>query len=182
MYKSYAIDIDDTLINLRVPMMQALNLYTNKSIHWKDWTGNNLETTYGISTEEFVDILVNGRVIERAIPIPGVVEALQAIKARGDKVHLITARGWHPTGYDTTYNYCIENNIVFDTINIVPLGGSKADVMDKYDNMACLIDDNESNCKEVIARGYKALLIKMPWHSKSDLTTINHVSDVLNYL
>jgi 5'(3')-deoxyribonucleotidase len=175
-------DLDDTICNLRVPMMQALNLYTGKAIDWKDWSGHNLEEIYEITSDEFVQILIDGNVIERANPVPRIKEVLDALKDKGFNIHIITARGWHPNGMAITEQWFNENKLPFDSINIVPLGGSKADIMDKIGNIKYLIDDNVNNCKEVISRGYDAYLIPMPWNTDSGLKRLSTVEEVLTHL
>lgn len=182
MTKEIALDLDDTLLNLKVPLMTALNLHTNKAIHWKDWAGSNLEEIYGVTAEEFIDIMIKGQVIERALPIPGVREALQRLRYKGYNIHIITARGWHPEGYSVTKEWLDENSFPYDTINIVKLGSNKADVMDEIANVNCLIDDNEKNCNEVISRGYDAYLIAMPWNGDSKLKRISHLADFVDTL
>lgn len=179
---SYIFDLDDTILNLRVPMMQALNMHTGKAIHWKNWSGYNLEDVYNISTEEFLNVLIDYNVIERALPIPGVKEALEFVKAKGYDIHIVTARGWHPTAMDTTKKWFEEYNVPYDTINIVPLGSNKSDVMDKIENVICLVDDNVKNCNEVISRGYDAYLIDMPWNTNSTIKRLNSVVEIINHL
>ncbi len=180
--QNFIADLDDTLLNLKVPLMQALNLKTNKNIHWKDWDGHNLEKLYGISRTDFIDMMIESKVIERALPIPGVRESLQKIKDKGYEIHIITARGWHPNGMEITKQWLDENNYVYDTINIVKLGASKSDVMDTIKNARYIVDDNEDNCNEVIARGYDAYLIEMPWHTNSTLKRIKHIDELLDSL
>jgi 5'(3')-deoxyribonucleotidase len=182
MIKNIAFDLDDTACNLRVPMNQALNFYTGKAIHWKDWTGHNLEEIYEITSKEFVQILIDGHVIERANPVPKIKETLDSLKEKGYNIHIITARGWHPNGMAITEQWFEDNKIPFDSINIVPLGGSKADIMDNIGNIKYLIDDNENNCKEVISRGYDAYLVPMPWNKNSGLKRLNSIEEILTIL
>jgi 5'(3')-deoxyribonucleotidase len=177
-----AFDLDDCICRLAVPMNQALNLYTGKNIHWKDWTGHNLETIYNITPKEFVDILIDGKVIERANPVPRIKEILDKVREKGYNIHIITARGWHPNGMTITEQWFKDYNLPYDSINIVPLGGSKADIMDRIGNINYLIDDNENNCNEVISRGYDAFLVQMPRNKNTKLKRLNALEDILNHL
>lgn len=182
MNKNFCVDLDDTILNFRVPMMPALNLHTGKAIHWKDWNGGRLEDIYDITSKEFIDILIDADVINRALPIPGAREALLKLKEAGYDIHIITARGWHPDGLALTKKWFADHNMVYDTINIVALHSSKADIMDKFENVKCLIDDNEHNCMEVISRGYDAFLITMPWNVNSALNRLNSIEEIVSLL
>lgn len=182
MDKCLAIDLDDTICFLKTPLMQALNLHTGKNIHWKEWNTWHIENMYGITSDEFTQVMIDGHVIERALPIPGVREALLQIKSKGYKLHIITARGWHPNGMDVTKRWFEENNIPYDTINIVPIDGSKSAIMNKFKNLKYLVDDSAHNCEEVISQGYEAFLINYPSNIHCKVNRIRHIEDIVDRL
>ena len=61
------VDLDDTLGDLKNPMMDALNRVTGKNIHWSSWTTFNVPELYKISENDFMDILIDQKVIENVI-------------------------------------------------------------------------------------------------------------------
>lgn len=178
MNNKFLVDCDDTIARLAIPLQNALNMATNKSYYWKNWTGCNLEEIYDISSEQFIEIMIEGRVLEQALPIAGMQEALERMSDQGYAIRVCTKRSWHPQAMELTKSWFDDFNLTYDSIDIIGLNESKADIMKKW-NSECLIDDQLHNCQAAYTHGYDSYLIRMPWHEQvTGFKTVNHLNEI----
>ena len=62
------VDLDDTLLDFKTPMMEALNLHSGKSIHWSKYDAfDAVLSLYDISYQNFLQLLVDYQVLENQL-------------------------------------------------------------------------------------------------------------------
>ncbi|AYG47632.1 hypothetical protein DV532_25375 (plasmid) [Pseudomonas sp. Leaf58] len=83
MKKPFAIDVDDVLGNLSEVMNPVLNRRFNKQIPVAAWSTFNISGLYGITVEQFLEVIIEEKLLEQMQPYPGVKEALRRIKTSG---------------------------------------------------------------------------------------------------
>lgn len=168
MKKPFAIDIDDVQGNLSQVLNPALNKRFEKDIPLSGWYTFNLASLYGITLEQFLQTVIEERLLERTIPYPGVKEVLRRIKAAGHGVVHLTSRGYHPNGFQLTETWLNQNDLYADNLVIVPEGMSKAEaVADRYPwGFAVMVDDYPPNLDKMVEAGLVEVtyLIDKPWN------------------
>lgn len=170
--KPYAVDIDDVIGALSVVMNPVLNARFNKQIGIDQWTSFSLSSLYGISLKDFLDCIIEERLLERMPVIPGAVSALRSLKETGADVVLITSRGYHPSATDVTRNWLEEISAPYDDLIIVPEGMSKGEIAkSRYPGgFGAMFDDYANNLDSMKEHGLvrKTVLINKPWNQSRD--------------
>lgn len=147
--KSIVFDIDDTIANLKEPMCAALNKFTGKNIHWKDWTDDiTNDKIYNIDFKIMCDIIINQNILENLIPLEETDEVLTRVKQMGYNLLYVTARDYHPFAYDITKKWFDSWKLPYDQIYISSRSRKKIDCISDYKNIVAFIDDNIDNCKQ----------------------------------
>lgn len=160
------IDLDDTLVDLKTPLMLALNRRTNKNLHWNSWDTFDLTATYNITNAEFLNICIEENVLNDAVIHDSSKKFLDDLNFLGYHTVLITARGWHPRGKNITEEWVSNHNLSINELIVVGMEQSKTDMISKFNNIVFSIDDRIKHCRE-----YKntnkirhVLLYNMPWN------------------
>jgi 5'(3')-deoxyribonucleotidase len=161
------IDLDDTLGDLKNPMMQALNRSTGKNLHWRDWDTYDVPNVYDVSHARFLEILIDEHVIESTIIHDSSYTFLDNLNAMGSHVVLITARGWHPNGVDITEKWITSHNLNIHELIVVDANQSKTDVINKFDTIQFSVDDRIKHCREYTQSGKvkDVILYDAPWNN-----------------
>lgn len=126
-YKVALIDIDDTVADFLNPLMCNLNELTGKNIHWKEWSHLNLSEIYDISIGEFYECLSNGDILDTLPVTNGAYTLISTLKKLDYEINFVTARAWHPNGYEVTKNWLERNGLHFDKITITKFKVPKID-------------------------------------------------------
>ena len=168
MKKPFAIDVDDVLGNLSDVMNPVLNRRFNKQIPVEAWSTFDISGLYGITVEQFLEVIIEEKILEQMRPYPGVKEALRRIKTSGRDAVLVTSRGYHPTGQALTERWLNQDDLYCDDLIIVPEGLSKAQaVVGRYpDGFEIMVDDYPPNLDKMKAAGLvdTVYLIDKPWN------------------
>jgi 5'(3')-deoxyribonucleotidase len=161
------IDLDDTLGDLKNPMMQALNRSTGKTLHWRDWDTYDVPDIYDISHTKFLEILIDEHVIESTIIHDSSYEFLDKLNTMDYHVALITARGWHPNGVDITEKWITSHNLNIGELIVVDANQSKTDVINKFGIIDFSVDDRIKHCREYTQYGKvnNVILYDAPWNT-----------------
>jgi 5'(3')-deoxyribonucleotidase len=161
------IDLDDTLGDLKLPMMQALNRATGKDMHWSDWDTYDVPDLYDVTHERFLDILINEHVIESTVIHDSSYEFLNSLNDMDFHTVLITARGWHPKGTEITEKWITSHNLDVDELIVVDADQSKTDVINKFGTIEFSVDDRIKHCREYTQCGKvnSVILYDAPWNS-----------------
>jgi uncharacterized HAD superfamily protein len=182
--KTVIFDLDDTLANLRLPMQEALNKYTNKDIKWTDWKSFDITGLYEVNDEEFYNVLVDSDILNAIEPYEETPRTLKAVRDAGHKIVIITSRKYHPDALNVTQNWFEKHNLPFDNIHISGHGIRKSIYTKLYDNIIMAVDDNADNCNDFIKNGNinNTMLMDMPWNSVSDIKRIYTIDQVLDQI
>jgi len=160
------VDLDDTLGDLKQPMMEALNAFTGKNIHWSQWNTFDVPQLYGLSNEEFLKMCIDSDILNKVIIHDSSYKFLNDLRKLGYYTVLITARGWHPEGKSITESWVSEHNLDIDELIVVGVDQSKTDVITKFDNIVFSIDDRIKHCREYMQSGMirHVLVYNAPWN------------------
>lgn len=161
------VDLDDTLGDLKNPMMEALKSATGKDIHWSKWDSFDVPSLYGITQQDFLNICINENILEKVIIHDSSYKFLNDLHKLNYYTVLITARGWHPQGKEITKKWVADHNLDIDELIVVEIDQSKTDVITKFDNIIFSIDDRIKHCREYIQSGLvkHVLVYDAPWNS-----------------
>lgn len=161
------VDLDDTLGDLKEPMMQALNRVTGKNIHWSEWNRFDVSNIYGLTDTEMLSVLEGEYVLEQVIIHDSSYKFLNDLHGLGYYTVLVTARGWHPKGKEITEQWVSDHSLDIDELIVVGVDQSKTDVIDKFDNIVFSIDDRIKHCREYTQCGkiQHVLLYDTPWNA-----------------
>jgi uncharacterized HAD superfamily protein len=161
------IDLDDVLIDLHKAFINYaetnLGIVIDLSLH--DHFG--FYRAYGISDQEFLDIVQHDDLIKLIKPFETSRQAMLRLKSNDIKLDIVTARGYMRDGYNRTLAIVEACHIPFDTLNIVPQGKKKSDCYKMFDKkIALLVDDANHNIDDAINSGLveKIYLINRSWN------------------
>ncbi len=159
-------DLDDVLANLRDHLMAMLWRKTGRHIHWNDWQQYELGSVYEASTEIIMQWVLEEQVLESASLEPHAVRAVQAAKARGYAVAVVTARGWHPRGRRLTEDWLGNYGLDVDELHLVPAFGDKSGVLRDFREVAYFVDDHVGHLYPArdLPEVKKVLLVDRPWN------------------
>lgn len=161
------IDLDDTLGDLKTPMMEALNRETGKNVHWSKWRNFNVPEIYDISEQKFLNICIDYNVLEQVIIHDTSYDFLKNLQMLNYHTVLVTARNWHPRGVSITENWVADHNLCIDDIIVVDVDQSKVSAIGHLKNIVFTIDDRMKHCREYIKSGLveHTLVYDAPWNS-----------------
>jgi hypothetical protein len=161
------VDLDDTLVDLKEPMKQALDSFTGKDIPWNKWEHFDVPSIYGVSNSEFLDACIEHEVLERAEIHAESYKFLNDLKRMDCHVVLITARGWHPRGKEVTEKYISDHELNIDELILVDVDESKAEWAKRFNKIKFTVDDRMKHCREYMKTGVveKVMLYDAPWNS-----------------
>ncbi len=181
--KVLVLDLDDTCFNMREVLYQSLKGYTGKDIHWQQWHQFYLPALYGNTIDEFFAVWQKDKVIENCTLEPGLVEFLCQAKAMGLDIHALSARGWHPKGYELTCDFIEKHDLPFDGVHIVDHSKTKAEyIQSTFDDVHSFVDDNFDHYHLATEKGINSYLINRPWNQKYQAKCSSHRIDSLNSL
>ena len=171
-----AIDIDDTLANLRDPLMRALNEYTGKDIHWEDWDVYDLSHIYGMTVADFKACLIESDVLREAKPMVDSINFCQHLIDNNYLVLMVTARGWHPQAEELTKQWLEEFNVPYHDLYITKHNESKYKAIEKYGVIDLAVDDSIKNITDYKESGMvrHPVLFHHPWNKNHEHDKIIH--------
>ena len=173
MTKYALFDLDDTLLDFKNPMMEAIHEETGKNIHWSKWTSYNLLETYDISMETLFEILTKHECLLTALPFPLSKHILDKVRKLGYTICLVTARGWSPESRELTEEWLKHYDFPYDELIVTQVGDNKVDSLKHIEYFDFAIDDNHENCEHFATSGkFKdTFMMSAPWNMKECLKT-----------
>ena len=171
--KYCAIDIDDVLGPFSAVLNPALNKTFNRKIPVESWVNFNMTPLYGITSEQFFEVIIKQDLLSQMVPYPDTRRALQRLRDEGYHIVLITSRGYHPDALALTLAWLKVHDLPFDDLIIKPEGITKAEAAkDRYPKgFEFMVDDFESNLDHMKEAGMARtlILIDQPWNkARSD--------------
>lgn len=158
------LDLDDVLANLRESLYQILTPATGVDLHWRYWTHYDLEQHYALVKDYLNRILIENQVLETCQPEPGAARATQALRQLGWRIAIVTARGWHPHADLISRDWLQTHGIVYDYLQVVPLGGNKLEALKPLSKVELAVDDHPDHVKRYVRANIPALLMDRPWN------------------
>lgn len=168
--KPFAIDIDDVLARFADAIHRSLcTRYPNiKPV--AQWNSFLWAEINNIPYDDFIQMMIDDNLLATCVPVPGAAHAMQSIRDSGASLVLITARGYHPQGYELTQAWLNHHGIPFDDLIVVPNGLNKAQAaIGKYPKgFTYMIDDNADNLDHMRDAGLVSnpILIDQPWNQE----------------
>lgn len=178
-------DLDDVLANLRDHLMTMLNRRTGRSVHWREWHQYELSSVYGAPVEAIMTWVREDAVLEAATLEPHAQAAIQAARAVGYRVAIVTARGWHPAGEQITRDWLRRHDLDIDSLHLVAAFGEKADVLRGLGPVVHFIDDHVGHLYPArsLAGVRQVHLLDRPWNRHDTvLPRLRGLEDLIDLL
>ena len=175
MSKVAVFDLDDTLLDFKNVMMDAIHAEIDTHVHWSQWKTYNLLNTYGITLKQLVEILIKHECIEKSIPFPLTKFTLDNFKKMGYHICLVSARGWCPDGKRLTEKWLKRYGLNYDELIITQVGENKMDSLAHHDTIDLVVDDNMDNCVDFSSseKVKSTIMMSAPWNMHDCLETHN---------
>ena len=179
-------DVDGVLAYDHTPMQECLDKATNKVRPWSLWHTYNLDHTYEVESGTTTQIMrEDSSLFLRFSPCPhyGLLSELR----NNFYVVILTARGFHPFGLESTARWLKLNGIEYDSLHVLPLDECKVEYLkNHFGEVYALVEDNHStapkafNCDHVI----HSFIVNQPWNNSAitGATRINRIIEIKNYL
>ncbi len=165
MMTNYAIfDLDDTLLNLHVPLIHTLNERTGLSKCPKSIKTFTIEEDYGISQETFFRWAIESNILERGVIHDGALELFNTLKTQGTRIAIITARAWHPRARAITEEWLNCNGLVPDELHIVHMHENKNHSTGHMKCVRLAVDDREHHVHHFSKLTANAFLYRQGWN------------------
>lgn len=180
-----ALDIDDSLADLRNPLMHALNQYTGKDIHWNDWDVYDLAKIYGMTIPDFRACLIESDALRKAKPMEDSINFCQHLIDNNYIVLMVTARGWHPQAVELTKQWLEEYKIPYHDLYVTKLNQSKYKAIEKYGVIDLAVDDAFENIKNYKESGMvrHPVLFHHPWNKNHEYDKVIHnIMEAVEYV
>jgi len=169
-----ALDIDDSLANLRDPLMHTLNEYTGKNIHWEEWDAYNLAEIYGMTISDFYACLLESDILRNVKPLEDTINFCQYLIDNNYLVLMVTARGWHPQGTEITKQWLHDYKIPYHDLYVTKFGDSKYKAIEKYGVIDLAVDDAFKHIEDYKQSGKvrHPVLFHHPWNKNHEYDKI----------
>lgn len=182
--KTIVFDLDDTLANLKDPMVDCLNSLTGKNLQSSDLFKFDTTDIYGITNQDFFNCLINNDILDNLEPFIETRTLLTDLLKNDYNITIITSRAYHPDAFEVTKNWFAKYEIPYSRIIISEHGKKKSDYVTKEENVILFIDDRIENCEDFIAsrKAYNVRLFDAPWNQQSSIARVANLSEVRQLL
>ena len=182
--KTVAVDLDDTIANLRDPLQQLLDDFTGQCIPWKLWNTFKITDIYNISSEIFYNLIISSNILANIEPHNDTIETLNYLKYKKYIITIITSRSYHPEAYTITKHWLDKYKIPYNNIHISGNDNKKSKYANMYDTIMT-IDDSIDNCMDYMNNTniqYK-LIMDMPWNvNDNKFQRIGNINEICNII
>lgn len=183
MIKTVVFDIDDTIADLRNPMCKALNAFSKKDFHWKQWKSFDIVSKYEIRVDDFYKCIVENNILENIKPHSDTKKILTDLNDQGYNLVIITSRSYHPDAYNLTKRWFDKYDLPYDKIHISSHEKPKTVFLERDQEVIMAVDDRIENCEDFIRHGIPhTYLYNMPWNKESSLPRIQNLSELRNII
>ncbi|MBD8089297.1 hypothetical protein IFT48_04820 [Pseudomonas fluorescens] len=174
--KYCAIDMDDVLGSFSAVLCPALNQAFKRKLSVDNWLNFNMTGLYGITFEQFFDVIISQDLLSKMVPYPDTRRALSRLRDAGYIIVLITSRGYHPDALALTQAWLKAHDLAYDHLIIKPEGLSKAQAAKPYypQGFEFVVDDFDENLDHMREAGMakELILIDQPWNrARKDFET-----------
>ena len=182
--KTIAFDLDDTLANLKDPMIECLNSFTGKKLQSNDLFKFDITDIYDITNENFFNCLIDNDILQNLEPFPETQLLLTNLLENDYNVDIITSRAYHPAAFEVTKSWFTKYDIPYSRIIISEHGKKKSDYFTKEENVILFVDDRIENCEDFISsrKAGSVRLFDAPWNQQSSITRVTNLSEVRKLL
>ena len=173
-------DLDGVLAESHHGMAQAMAIETGRPVDWRDWHRYDFFNHAGVSSERFLNLIVEHRVLEQAPPAPGAVACVAALRAAGARVAVVTARSFHPRAAAVTRDWLDEHGMAVDVVHITSHSGSKLEVLTAQ-GVVAYADDYDASIDALARAGLCShlYLVDQPWNRhRTDLARIGSAAEL----
>lgn len=149
-----AYDMDEVLCNIREHSLNSLCAHSGQYLHWSQWADYAMYESFGLSWEQYSSILIEERILERALPEEGAREVVAMTRELGCRNVVITSRGFHPRGAEVTTEWLDGHRYPVDEVVVVSSGHEKAAVFTRLASQApvlAFVDDHSATLDAVRA-------------------------------
>jgi len=173
----YAVfDLDDTLLNLHVPLINMLNQRTGRDRCPKTVETFTLEEDYGIDQPTFFKWAEESMVLESGIIHDGAVDLFKTLREQDTRIAIVTARGWHPKALQVTEDWLHLNNLVPDELHIVSMQCNKNNSTTHMKKVRLAVDDREHHVFHFSKLTKNAFLYRQGWNKHA--TDHRHIDNL----
>lgn len=167
MMKTYVFDLDDVVASFNSELCKVLADTIGDPKVLTDhlrWSQYELEPHYPQITDFqsiFMEMFDRGMIA--TLPVKRHTATLiKAIRDRGDRVTILTARGWIPNAHKVTEAWFDTNGVEVDEIIVSPYRSSKRESFPK--NVYAYIDDNAKHVIDCAPLCEGAFVFNKPWN------------------
>lgn len=149
---SAGLDLDEVILDFDSLAIERFNRKYGKNFNKSDIVDFDwYEDLYGISLNQFLEDLIELRVLEDAVPFEGAPEAVQALMDAGVHVSIVTSRGFHPEARAITERWLKQHGLPYDRLEIVASGRKKSEYFSLPVDV--FVDDHLKNHRDMIKNG-----------------------------
>ncbi len=183
------IDMDEVVADTLPPILHHLNQIDRTNVKHTEITDYDFTKFFNTTQQHIQQLFHDNNILGTVEPLDGAIDALHRIKAMGYKIHIVTARAWHPYGSVLTMDWLERHRAPYNSIS-VSMGGDqpKSDVY-KFiaDRFAYIVDDGLHNITDAIESGIvdEVVVVEAAWNTSVDTfidKTINSLSDFADFL
>lgn len=178
MNKWIVFDVDDVVASYRESLYQSFKLL-GKDIHWSKWDTYKHVNIYGLQDyDEFLNHMIEHKVIENAPLEIGVQQLIHKLKNSGYLIGFLTARSWHPQAYEVTKDFIKKYDLPIDKIVIAGFKGKKTDYINEFvGEIVGFLDDSVGHVEDFIAAKIpNSYIMDRPWNQNN-----SHIPRIKNY-
>lgn len=161
-----AIDVDEVLSEIMIPLLDYYNSLYNKNIQLSDLKSVGLDKYWEVSAKESITIVENFFIekFDEAKPIKGSIEGVKKLKNMGHELFILSARpinvkektiAWINEIYGEVFT-----QMFFTDKFSNPNAPKKSEIM-KQHKIDLLIDDDPNNCFDAANKGFQAILLNI---------------------
>lgn len=162
------VDLDDNIGDFANMLVYSLNYHFGKNLRKSDLVDfHGITDLYGITMDQFFEVIIDDHLMESCAPIPGSREAMIRL-VKDHYVVIMTARDYDPEAYQKTSLWLTQHKIPCHQLIVTKKGQTKADAINDYFGVApvAFFDDAAHNIKNVGNAFPNALLFmpEQPWN------------------
>lgn len=159
-------DCDGVLADLIPGMAKMCEAVSGRPCKAEDWVSYNYFEHLGMSHEQYLNGLIDHKVLESALPHENVATDIARISDSGMFVALITARDYHPSAEEVTREWFRVHGLPLDHLSIVGATQSKRETILSIPGLVGYIDDYGPHLVSLSEGGFegKLFLRDQPWN------------------
>ncbi|MBO9471505.1 hypothetical protein J7355_15555 [Endozoicomonas sp. G2_2] len=177
--RTIALDVDDTLANLRDPIAAMISRELAVDVDWRHWTDYVIHERFKLPLARFLTLLIEHEVLEHIALEPDARDSVEQLRAMGYRIEAWTARQFHPRAREITAHTLAPLGIGANDIVLFGQGESKATLLAERADVAFLVDDNAGH---LAATGHGAsdrtVLMDRPWNRGVAARRVHCMADV----